>query len=65
MLILSQENYIKKTLILLKMNETMSASILRIFSKYYKINEKEIFIEESYKYFQLINNIMYKILVAG
>ena len=61
-LIFFQKNYMKKTLILLKMNEITSASTFRIFSKYYKTNEKKVFIEESYKYFQLISNIMYKII---
>ena len=59
-MILFQENYMKKTLILLKMNEIMSAFIFKISDKYYKTNEKEIFIKKSHKYFQLINNIIYK-----
>ena len=50
----------KKTLILLKMNETTSASISEISDKYYETNEKEIFIKESHKYFQFIDNIMYE-----
>jgi len=50
MLILFQENYMKKTLILLKINEIISASISEISDKYYKINEKEASTEESYKY---------------
>ena len=52
----------KKTLILLRINEIISAFIFRIFSKYYKINEKKIFIEKSHKYFQLISNIIYKMI---
>ena len=60
MLILSQENYMKKTLILLRMNETTSASIFKISDKYYETNEKEASIEESHKYLQLIDNIMYE-----
>src|SRR5947207_6119719 len=46
-LILFQKNYMKKTLILLRMNEIISASISEISSKYYETNEKEVFIEES------------------
>ena len=61
-LILFQENYMKKTLILLRMNETMSASTLEISDKYYEINEKEAFTEESHKYLQLIDNIMYEMI---
>src|SRR5438046_2750911 len=60
MLILFQENYIKKTLILLKMNEIMSTFTSEIFSKYYETNEKEVFTEESHRYLQLISNIMYR-----
>src|SRR5204863_1260024 len=52
MLILFQENYMKKTFILLKMNEIMSVFILRILSKYYETNKKKIFTEESHKYLQ-------------
>src|SRR6266516_3278999 len=58
-LIFSQENYMKKTLILLRINEIILASILKILNKYYKINKKEVFTEESHKYFQLISNIIY------
>ena len=49
-LILSQKDYMKKTLILLEMNETMSASIFKISGKYYEANDQEIFTEESHKY---------------
>ncbi len=49
-LILSQENYMKKTLILLRMNETILAFTLKISDKYYETNEKKVFTEESYKY---------------
>ena len=52
----------KKTLILLRMNETMSASTLEISDKYYEINEKEAFTEEFHKYLQLIDNIMYEMI---
>src|SRR5436190_23312901 len=61
-LIFFQKDYMKKTLILLKMNETTSASILEISSKYYETNEKEVFTEKSHKYFQLISNIMYEMI---
>src|SRR5216117_2323538 len=47
-LILSQESYMKKTLILLRMNEAMPASTPGIPSKYYEANEKEVFTEESH-----------------
>ena len=43
MLTFFQESYMKKTLILLKMNETTSASIFRISDKYYETNEKKVF----------------------
>ena len=59
-LILSQENYMKKILILLKMNETISAFISEISDKYYEINEKKASTEKFYKYFQLISNIIYE-----
>ncbi len=52
----------KKILILLKINETMLASISEISDKYYEINEKEVFTEESHRYLQFINNIMYEII---
>ena len=61
-MIFFQENYIKKTLILLKINKIILISISEISDKYYKINEKEIFIKKSYKYLQFINNIMYRII---
>src|SRR6266487_5687423 len=60
MLTLSQESYIKKTLILLRMNEIILASTSEILDKYYEINKKEVFTEESHKYLQLISNIMYE-----
>ena len=62
MLILFQENYMKKTLILLKMNEIMSAFIFEISDKYYEANEKKASTEKSHKYLQLIDNVMYKII---
>ena len=60
MLILFQENYMKKALILLEMNEATPASTLRIPSKYYEANEEEVFTEEFHKYLQLISNAMYE-----
>jgi len=62
MLILFQESYMKKTLILLRMNKITSASILRISDKYYEANDEEVFTKESHKYLQLIDNIMYRMI---
>src|SRR5436189_5338933 len=61
-LILFQENYMKKTLILLRMNEATPASTLRIPGKYYETNEEEVFTEESHRYLQLIDNAMYRMI---
>src|SRR5204862_3733051 len=61
-LIFFQENYMKKTLILLKMNKIISAFTFKISDKYYETNEKKVFTEKSHKYFQFISNIMYRMI---